>query len=210
MTKRRFCCEDISKIENYDLVKKDNFKGWNIHHRLETHTSDGERRLVDISRKELIALDMYYDRPADELIFLTRKEHTRLHNEYRKGKHRPDETRRKISEHHKGKRLSEEAKRKMSESKKGDKNPMHGKHRSEETKRKISEALKGKPSPNKGKHLSEETKRKVSEARKGICFSEEHKRKISEAKKGWHWKVIDGKRTWLPVKKEAKGVEAQI
>ena len=28
--------------------------------------------------------------------------------------------------------------------------------------------------------------------------------------KGWHWKVIDGKRAWLPVKKEAKGVETQI
>ena len=117
---------------------------------------------MDLTREELKALDMYYNRPAGELIFLAIKEHSRLHNEYRKGKHRSDETRRKISEAH------------------------------------------------KGKHLSEETKRKLSEARLGMHFSEETKRKLSEAKKGWHWKVIDGKRTWLPVKKEAKGVETQI
>lgn len=207
---KRFCCENISKIENYDLAKKDNFKGWQCHHRLETHTSDGERRLVDLSREELKALDMYYDRPSGELIFLTEKEHSRLHSEYRKGKHRSDETRRKISEAHKDKCLSEETKRKIAEAHKGENNPMYGKHRSEETKRKISEALKGRPSHCKGKHLSEETKRKISRARLGIHFSEETKRKLSEANKGRHWKVIDGKRAWLPVKKEAKGVETQI
>lgn len=47
---------------------------------------------------------------------------------------------------------------------------------------------------------AEEAKRKISEARKSR----------PSPRKGWHWKVIDGKRTWLPVKKEAKGVETQI
>ena len=51
MTKRRFCCEDISRIENYDLVKKDNFKGWQIHHRLETHTSDGKRTWLPVKKE---------------------------------------------------------------------------------------------------------------------------------------------------------------
>lgn len=72
--------EQIKQIENYKLAKKDNFDGWCIHHRLETHNSDGEKRLVDLSREELIVLDMYYNRPASELIFLTRSEHIKLHN----------------------------------------------------------------------------------------------------------------------------------
>lgn len=163
MTKKRFCCEDISKIENYELAKRDNFKGWNIHHRLETHTSDGKRRLVALSREELKALDIYYNRPAEELIYLTIKEHTRLH--------------------HKGKPAWNKGKPAWNK----------GKHPSEEAKRKMSEAHKGKPSPNKGKYHSEETKRR-----------------ISEAHKGWHWKVIDGKRTWLLVEKEAKGDKTSI
>ena len=71
--------EQIEQIENYEFAKKDNFDGWNIHHRLETHNSDGEKRLVNISKTELIALDMYYNRPANELIFLTKSEHIKLH-----------------------------------------------------------------------------------------------------------------------------------
>lgn len=59
-----YYCDDIENIENYEAAKRDNFKGWNYRHRLETHNSDGEKRLVDISRNELIALDMYYNRPA--------------------------------------------------------------------------------------------------------------------------------------------------
>ena len=31
----KYCCEDISKIENYEIAKRDNFRGWVIHHRLE-------------------------------------------------------------------------------------------------------------------------------------------------------------------------------
>lgn len=143
---KRFCCEDISKIENYELAKKDDFRGWCIHHRLETHNSDGERRSIDISRKELIALNMYFNRPADELIFLTKAVHVRLHH---KGKPGPN----------RGKHPSEETRRKMSEKKKG-------KHRSEETRRKISEAGKGRQGWNKGLHRSEETKRKISETLK--------------------------------------------
>lgn len=75
-----FCIpEQIEEVENYELAKESNFKGWHIHHRLETHNSDGEKRLVNISREELIALDMYYNRPASELIFLTASEHIKLH-----------------------------------------------------------------------------------------------------------------------------------
>ena len=145
-------CKEPEKIENYEKAKKDNFKGWECHHRLETHNSDGERRLVDITKKELIALGMYYHRPAEELIFLTAREH----NAFNKGKPKSEETRKKISEANKGKPKSEETKKKMSEANKG-------KHLSEETRKKLSEAAKGKPK-------SEETKKRMSEAKKGMRF----------------------------------------
>ena len=145
-------CKDYENIENYDKAAADNFKGWHCHHKLETHTSDGERRLVDITQKELMALDMYYNRPASELIFLTKSEHRSLHKP-------SEETKKKLSEAMKGKQKSEETKKKLSEANKGENNPNYGKHFSEETRKKMSEAQKGK-------HLSEETRKKISEAKK--------------------------------------------
>ena len=173
-------CKDYTNVENYEKAKADDFKGWHCHHRLETHTPDGERRDVDITRGELLALGMYYNRPASELIFLTRSEHMSLH------------------------KPSEETKKKMSEANKGEKGPNYGKHLSEETKKKLSEAQIGKhiseetkkkmSEAQKGKHLSEETKKKLSEANKGKKRSEETKNKISATHKGkniWikgrHW-----------------------
>ena len=184
-------CKEPENIENYEKAKADNFKNWEVHHRLETHNSDGERRLVDITVAELKALDMYYNRPADELIFLTIYEHSRLHM---KGKHLSEETKNKLSAASKGNKYalgykhSEEAKNKMAEAMKGEKNPFYGKHHSEETRNKIRASKKGKQlgkdNPFYGKHHSEETKRKMSEANKGKKLSEEHKKKLSEARKG--------------------------
>ena len=73
-------CHNYSLIENYEEAKADNFKDWECHHRLETHNSDGKRRLVDLTISELKALNMYYNRPAEEFIFLTVNEHNMLHN----------------------------------------------------------------------------------------------------------------------------------
>ena len=144
-------CKDYENIENYQKAKADNFKGWNCHHRLETHNPSGERRIVDIAKKELIALNMYYSRPPEDLIFLTSREHTALH---KKGKPKTEETRRKMSKAKKN--ISAETRRKLSEANKG-------KPKSEETKHKISEA-------NKGHLVSEETRRKLGEANKGTYW----------------------------------------
>jgi len=76
---KSYCCDDITKIENYEAAKADKFVNWQCHHRLETHTSDGERRLVDLTRRELNAFGMYWKRPASELILLPMIEHRRLH-----------------------------------------------------------------------------------------------------------------------------------
>ena len=186
MRKFELYCYEIENVENYEKAAADDFKSWECHHRLETHNSDGERRLVDITFEELIALCMYYHRPASELIFLTKGEHYSLHN---KGKPKSEEHKRKISEAKKGKKsgiygkkLSEESKAKISEANKG-------KHHSEETKRKISEAHKGKPSWNKGKCISEEHKRKIAETMTG-------KKRGPYKRKTLHWKIVDGKRVW--------------
>lgn len=73
--------EEIEEIENYKVAKENDFKGWCIHHRLETHNSDGEKRIVNLTVKELKELGMYFNRPAKEIIFLTRSEHLKLHKQ---------------------------------------------------------------------------------------------------------------------------------
>lgn len=181
---KRFC-KDIENVENFEKAKKDNFKGWDCHHRLETHNSDGERREVNISRKELIAIGMYYNRPAEELIFLTVSEHRLLHNE---GEHNPMY----------GKKLSEETKKRLSGMRKGENNAMYGKHHTEESKKKMSLSKKGKytgeDNPFYRKKHSEESRRKMSDAHKGKRLSKEHINKVAEANRGKHW-YNNGKET---------------
>ena len=138
-------CKDYKNIENYDKAAADDFQGWHCHHRLQTSLPNGEKREVAVLAKELNELGLYYDRPAEELIFLTAKEHRTLHNKINKhflGKHHSEETKNKMSEAQKGKHLSEESKKKMSEAKKGNQNWLGKKH-SKETKNKMGEARKG-------------------------------------------------------------------
>ena len=161
-------CENYQDIENYELAKTVNFKGWQCHHRLETHNSDGKRRLVDITRKELLALGMYYNRPASELIFMKTKEHRQLHM---RDASFSEVTLKKMSEAAKGKKLSEE------------------------TRKKISEAMRGNQH-SKGFHHSEETRKKISNAMKGKKPSEHTLQKAAATHKGKHWKLVDGKRVW--------------
>ena len=99
---KKYCCENTELVENYQLAKTDNFKGWVIHHRLETHVSTGEKRIVELTRFELDALGMYYNRPASELIYLTRGQHNTIHKKGKPcvgniGSHRSDETKEKMS-----------------------------------------------------------------------------------------------------------------
>ena len=64
--------EELELIENYEQALSDDFVGWNIHHRKET----GE----GLSMQYLIDNNLYYNRPASELIFLTASEHTKIHH----------------------------------------------------------------------------------------------------------------------------------
>ena len=63
----------LKEVENYDLAAKDNFVGWQIHHRLG----------VDLSRNEMKSRGIYWSRPPEELIFLTVSEHASIHKKAR-------------------------------------------------------------------------------------------------------------------------------
>lgn len=105
-------CKEYWKIENYNEALADNFIGWDCHHRLEL-TINGEFAHTHDSLKRL---NMYYNRPYFELIFLKQIDHNRLH---RCGVIHTEITRNKIACALKGKSKSDEHKRKVSESKKG-------------------------------------------------------------------------------------------
>lgn len=72
---------------------------WDCHHRKETDEG--------LSVAELIEQGLYWNRPASELIFLTRSEHMRLHHKgkpaWNRGKQTPAETIAKLSVAAKGK-----------------------------------------------------------------------------------------------------------
>ena len=132
---KKYCRDELAKIENYEKAIADKTQVWVCHHRLEL-TLDGEFAL---SHKQLKMHDMYYNRPYYELIFLTPSEHLQLH---KKGKNHPMYGRTGENHPFYGKHHSAETRRKMSES---------HKNISEETRRKISEAMKGRTPWNKGR-----------------------------------------------------------
>lgn len=112
---KKFCCEDISLIENYEeAINSEEL--WDCHHRLETDSNK--------SVKELKDMGLYWKRPASELIFLSHCDHASLH----------------LKQLNK----SEKHRKNLSDGLKGEKNPMYKKIVSEETRLKMSLAHKGK------------------------------------------------------------------
>ena len=71
---RRYCSEDISRIENYDKAVNDKEHMWECHHRAEILPCGR------YSQEELKKVGMFWHRPASELIFLRHDEHKKLHN----------------------------------------------------------------------------------------------------------------------------------
>lgn len=70
------CSEDPSLIENYYKAIDDQEQTWIIHHRLEIDKN--------LTAKQLKKQNLYYNRPASELIYLTSSEHIKLHWKYQK------------------------------------------------------------------------------------------------------------------------------
>lgn len=130
-------CKNFHLCSGYEKALKSR-RNYFLHH------IQGEK----ISREELIENDSYYDCAPENLRWVTKSEHQKIHMT---GKNNPnfgrifsDETRRKMSEARKGRF-------------KGENNPnfgKKGKKRSDETKQKISEANKGMPKPSGPKGMS--------------------------------------------------------
>lgn len=157
-TQAKMYCDNYIKIENYELALSDNTQTWDLHHKKEIEENKTSEQLKEKG--------LYYNRPPDELIFLTHGEHTKLHNI---GKVTSEQTKIKISEGNKGKhnfKHTEEARIKISKSHTGENHYLFGKHLSEETRRRMSEANKGRIVWNKGVTMTEEQKKKISEAAK--------------------------------------------
>jgi len=202
-------CKNPELIENYDRAKEDDFEGWDCHHRLETHFSDGTPRPKNgqLTRKELIALGMYYDRPADELILLKHSEHSSLHNHSRV---LTNITKNKISASGKGKHSqpkSEEWKRNQYKNPNccfapGHKSYQKGKHYSEEEKerlyasrRKPNENMKGRLPANARQVICVEsgvTYKSVAAAKRetGISRLDYYIKRNKKAKNGLTYKYL--------------------
>lgn len=112
---KSYCYEDISLIENYDKAIKDDTQTWICHHKVGA--------IMNCGKDALIAQGCYTDRPAHDLIFVTRSEHNRIHNQNKpvwSSENRPpmaEETKQRISKKLKGRQFNEdtiEKKRKAS------------------------------------------------------------------------------------------------
>ena len=125
---KMYCKEDISLIENYELAKNDRTQTWICHHRLETIDKFGNLRDEEIPSDVLIDLRIYCNRPASELIFVSKSMHTSIHSKIRKSPwlasiaSHPGESNGMY-----GKKHTEESLMKMSKNRKG-KSAVSGRH----------------------------------------------------------------------------------
>ena len=133
-------CRNYHLVENYMQARFDKENKWEMHHRREIDENK--------SRQQLIDEENYYDVAQEELVFLTKDEHNKLHHKDKivsaetrkkmsealtgkessfKGKHYSTAAKQKISKLHKGKKLSDKHRNKISDALTGEKNPAFGK-----------------------------------------------------------------------------------
>lgn len=140
------CCEAISQIENFEMAVHDLENMWDCHHRLGIELKK--------SKKELDELDLYYNRPASELIFLTHSEHAKIHGSLKKHQEK----------------LSHEERSEIA--RKGWANREDRAPWNKGTKGVCKAWNKGKKCP------------QISEGKKNYQFTEEHKKHIGDAQRG--------------------------
>ena len=162
---KRYCCEDISLIENYDKAVADKTQTWQCHHRAEILPCG------NFTPEMMMEFGLYFNRPASELIFLTKYDHLSIHTKARwTGRHHSEEAKIKISEANTGRKRSLATRRLMSEQRIGSRNSFYGKHHTSEAKEKIRRSRIGKHFP------------KLSAAKRGKKVPN-----LSKAKLGLHW-----------------------
>ena len=101
-------CDNPELIENYEQAINDDTQIWVCHHRDEVKVLPSGIK-VRRSREELIENGRYYHCPANELIFLTKTEHQKLHTKGNKN----DKAGTKISNALKGIPKSKEHRKKL-------------------------------------------------------------------------------------------------
>jgi len=177
------CCEDPSLIKNYELAINDDTQIWDCHHRLEIDEKKSAQQLKNENR--------YYNRPASELIFLTKSDHWTLHMLNLRDETKILYSKRSSGEnnpmHGNGYKIT------------GDKNGMFGKSikdfmTNEEYnnwKIAISNGTRGKNNPMYGKNHSEETRKRQSKTKKEYWLTHEFdkstKEKLSDMMKNKIW-----------------------
>lgn len=77
LTISNFCNKPIRFIENYETAVNDLNNIYVIHHKKECENGY-------YTPKKIKEMGLYYERPPEELIFMTISEHIKLHNECRK------------------------------------------------------------------------------------------------------------------------------
>jgi hypothetical protein len=112
---KQYCCEDISLIENYAEAVADTTQVWACHHRDEIRVLPSGMVAIR-SQKELQENGRYFNCPANELIFLTRSEHSRLHIQYMSYEVTPEIIAKRAAAN-KGRKRTEEQKQRMSQAK---------------------------------------------------------------------------------------------
>ena len=105
---KKYCSDDISLIENYELAINDTTQTWDCHHRGEILPCGR------FSHNDLKKFGLYYKRPAAELIFLTHSEHRRLHTKGVPRGPMSEDHKKAISDGLKGHSVSEEHRAKLS------------------------------------------------------------------------------------------------
>lgn len=80
---KRYCVDNISKIENFSEAVADENEVWECHHKNEI--------LMNKTHKELIQLELYYKRPAEELVFLSKEEHKKVHSQGKNGRFKKEQ-----------------------------------------------------------------------------------------------------------------------
>ena len=140
---KKYCCEDIALVENYEEAMKST-EVWDCHHKAEILPCG------NFSREDLKKFDLYYNRPACELILLSKSDHSKLHSTGYQKENNP----------HFGHRHTEETKNIL-------RNKRLGMIFPKEWRDNIRKSKKGQIPWNKGKSLSQEYKDKISKTISG-------------------------------------------